>query len=70
LEERKLGVNTVVSHIAALRFFYVKTLRRLAMKEDLPYPNRQRLRLPTILTPEEVSKLIDSARTYFITPCC
>jgi integrase/recombinase XerD len=25
LEERKLGVNTVVSHIAALRFFYVKT---------------------------------------------
>lgn len=28
LEERKLGVNTVVSHIAALRFFYVKTLKR------------------------------------------
>src|SRR3954454_10075664 len=65
LEERKLGVNTVVSHIAALRFFYLKTLKRPAMKEDLPYPNRQRLRLPTILTPEEVSKLIDSARNLF-----
>jgi integrase/recombinase XerD len=65
LEERKLGVGTVVSHIAALRFFYLKTLKRPAMKEDLPYPNRQRLRLPTILTPEEVSKLIDSARNLF-----
>ena len=28
LEERKLGVDTVVSYIAALRFFYVKTLKR------------------------------------------
>ncbi|MBV8828165.1 MAG: site-specific integrase [Acidobacteriaceae bacterium] len=65
LEERKLCVDTVVSHIAALRFFYVKTLKRPAMKQDLPYPNRQRLRLPTILTPEEVSKLIDSARNLF-----
>src|SRR5690348_16880799 len=61
LEERKVGVDTVVSYIAALRFFYVKTRKRPAMK-DLPYPNRQRLRLPTILTLEEVSKLIDSAR--------
>ena len=65
LEERKLGVGTVVSHIAALRFFYLKTLKRPAMKEDLPYPNRQRLRLPTILTPEEVSRLIDAARNLF-----
>ena len=31
----------------------------------LPYPNRQRLRLPTILTPEEVSRLIDAARNLF-----
>jgi site-specific recombinase XerD len=65
LEKRKLGVNTVVSHIAALRFFYVKTLKRPAMKEDLPYPNRQRLQLPTILTRKEVSKLIDSASNLF-----
>jgi integrase len=62
IEERKLGVGTVVSYIAALRFFYLKTLQRPAMKEDLPYPNRQRLRLLTILSPEEVSRLIDSAR--------
>ena len=37
------------------------------MKEDLPYPNRRnsKRRLPTILTPEEVSRLIDAARNLF-----
>jgi len=67
LEERKLGVGTVAYHVAALRFFYVRTLKRPAMKEDLPYPNapRHTRRLPTILTPEEVSRLIDSARNLF-----
>jgi site-specific recombinase XerD len=64
LEERKLGVGTVGSYIAALRFFYVKTLKRRGMKEDLPYPKRNRC-LPTILTPEEVSRWIDSARNLF-----
>ena len=67
LEERKLEVGTVVSYIAALRFFYVKTLKRRDMKEDLPYPNsaKHKRRLPTILTPEEVSRLIDAARNLF-----
>ena len=37
------------------------------MKEDLPYPHspKHARRLPTILTPEEVSRLIDSARNVF-----
>ena len=67
LEERKLGVGTVAYRVAALRFFYVRTLKRPAMREDLPYPNapRHTRRLPTILTPEEVSRLIDSARNLF-----
>ncbi len=67
LEERKLGVGTVVSYIAARRFFYVKTLKRRDMKEDLPYPHsaKHKRRLPTILTPEEVSRLIDAARNLF-----
>ena len=53
--------------VGALRFFYVRTLKRPAMKEDLPYPHSSKhaRRLPTILTPEEVSKLIDSARNLF-----
>jgi integrase/recombinase XerD len=52
LEERKLGVGTVASYIAALRFFYVKTLKRRDMKEDLPYPNspKHKRRLATIDT--------------------
>jgi integrase/recombinase XerD len=67
LEERKLGVDTVVNHVAALRFFYVKTLKRPNMKEDLPYPNapKHKRRLPTILTLEEVSKVIDAASNLF-----
>ncbi len=67
LEEKKLSVGTVAYRVAALRFFYVRTLKRPAMKEDLPYPNapRHTRRLPTILTPEEVSRLIDSARNLF-----
>jgi len=45
----------------------VNTLPRQDMKEDLPYPNsaKYQRRLPTILTPEEVSRLIDSARNLF-----
>ena len=68
LEERKLDVDTyVVSYIAALRIFYLKTpLKRPAMREGLPYPNRKRLGLPTILTPEEVSRADRlSARNLF-----
>ena len=35
LEERKLGVGTVVSYVAALRFFYVKTLKRPPMSSGM-----------------------------------
>ncbi|MBV8834838.1 MAG: phage integrase N-terminal SAM-like domain-containing protein, partial [Acidobacteriaceae bacterium] len=67
LEERRLEPGTVAYRVAALRFFYVRTLKRPAMKEDLPYPHspKHARRLPTILTPEEVSRLIDSARNLF-----
>jgi site-specific recombinase XerD len=67
LEERKLEVSTVAYRVAALRFFYVRTLKRPAMKEELPYPHapKHTRRLPTILTAEEVSRLIDSARNLF-----
>src|SRR4051812_35478011 len=67
LEERKLEPGTVAYRVAALRFFYVRTLKRSAMKEDLPYPHspKHAHRLPTILTLEEVSRLIDAARNLF-----
>ena len=64
LENRKLAVGTVVGHVGALRFLYVKTLKRRDMKQDLPYPKHQK-RLPTVLSQEEVSRLINSARNLF-----
>lgn len=64
LEERKLAKGTVVLHISALRFLYVRVLKRRNMKEDLPYPKRQR-RLPVVLSQEEVGRLIDAAKNLF-----
>ena len=32
----KLDIGTASNDVAALRFFYVKTLKRPSMKEDLP----------------------------------
>jgi integrase/recombinase XerD len=61
LEERKLAVGTVVAEIAALRFFFLRVLKRRDMKEDLPYPKRRR-RLPVVLSPEEVQRLIAGAK--------
>jgi site-specific recombinase XerD len=49
-----------VLHIAALRFFFVKTLRRPYLQLDLPSPKRPK-RLPTVLSQDEVARLIESA---------
>ena len=48
-------------HVAALRFFFVKTLKRRYLLDDTPYPKAPR-RLPQILSVEEVTRLIDAAR--------
>src|SRR6516165_8458548 len=53
--------GTVTQRLAALRFFYVKTLRRAWSIADTPYPKKTH-RLPTILSREEVAQLIDGAR--------
>jgi integrase/recombinase XerD len=62
LRERRLHPHSVRREVAALRFFYVKTLRRRYLVDDTPYPKVPR-RLPTVLTPEEVQRLIAAART-------
>jgi site-specific recombinase XerD len=64
LTECKLTPGTVVNRVAALRFFFVKTLKRHQFREFLPYP-RDRRRLPTVLSREEVARLIDAAGTLF-----
>ena len=64
LRERKLTPGTVVNWVAALRFSFVKTLKRHQFRDFLPYPQDRR-RLPTVLSREEVSRLIDAAGTLF-----
>ena len=61
LTERKLQPRTARLHVCALRFFFIKTLKRQLPLDDIPYPRAPR-RLPAILTVEEVARLIDSAR--------
>ena len=63
-QKRKLSSGTVVIRLAALRFFYTKTLRRAWSVADTPYPKRSH-RLPAILSQEEVAQLIDAASTAF-----
>src|SRR5512135_3807604 len=60
LKERKLAPGSVVNHVAGLRFFFVKTLKRYQFRDFLPYPKDHR-RLPTVLSLEEVARLINAA---------
>jgi integrase len=64
LTECKLTPGTVVNRVAALRFFFVKTLKRHQFRDFLPYPQDRR-RLPTGLSREEVERLINAAGTLF-----
>jgi ABC-type antimicrobial peptide transport system permease subunit len=64
LEERRLAVGTVVTQLCALRFFCRYVLKRRDVREDLPYP-KQRLRLPVVLSPDEVQRLIAGAKNLY-----
>ena len=63
-QKRKFSPNTVAQRLAALRFFYTKTLKKVWSIEETPYPKKT-LHLPTILSQEEVARLIDAARPPF-----
>jgi integrase/recombinase XerD len=60
----KFSPNTVAQHLAALRFFYVKTLKKAWSITETPYPKKA-VHLPTILSQEEVARLIDAALTPY-----
>lgn len=62
--KRKLSPGSVAVRLAALRFFYGKTLKKSWSIADAPYPKRTH-RLPAILSQEEVARLIQAARTPF-----
>jgi integrase/recombinase XerD len=61
LHERKLALGTVENNISALRFLYKKTLKRRDLDfDDLPLLKKPK-KLPVILSPEEVTQLIEAA---------
>lgn len=63
-QAKKLSPATVSQYVSALRFLFVKTLRRHFLTEQIPYPKSPR-RLPIVLSLEEVTQLINSAQNFF-----
>src|SRR5258705_135319 len=63
-KQRKLSPGTVTQRLAALRFFYIKTLKKAWSIAETPYPKKA-FRLPSILSQEEVARLIDAALTPY-----
>lgn len=57
LEERKLAAGSLSVVAAALRFLYKITLRRAWNDDDTPMPKRP-LKLPIVLSPEEVVRFL------------
>ena len=58
--DRKLEAVSVAQQLSALRFFYLKTLKRPWQVDDMPVPKRP-IRLPEVLSQEEVGRLIQSS---------
>jgi integrase/recombinase XerD len=58
--ERKLGAIAVTQQLSALRFLFLRTLKRPWMLEDMASPKRP-TRLPEILSRKEVERLIECA---------
>jgi site-specific recombinase XerD len=60
VQERKLHPRTVMIQMAALRFLFLKVLKRRYSRDDLPLPKLLRRQVPTVLSRDEVLRLIDS----------
>jgi integrase len=61
LRDKKLAPGTVEGRMSALRFLYKKTLKRRDIAyDDLIFPKTPR-KLPVVLSPEEVSRMIAAA---------
>ena len=61
LNEKKLAPGTVEGRMSALRFLYKKVLKRRDIAyDDLIFPKIPR-KLPVVLSPEEVTRMIEAA---------
>jgi site-specific recombinase XerD len=57
IQKKKLAWSSYNQIVCALRFFYAKTLQRAFLLQEIPFP-RMEQRLPTILSREEVAKIL------------
>jgi site-specific recombinase XerD len=57
IQDKKLAWSSYNQIVCALRFFYAKTLQRAFLLQEIPFP-RMEQRLPTILSREEVAKIL------------
>lgn len=61
LNDKKLAPHTVQVRMSALRFLYKKTLKRRDLDiDDMPMPKAP-VRLPEVLSPEDVARMIEAA---------
>src|SRR5512133_2028782 len=54
---RGLRPKTVMIQMAALRFLFLKVLKRRYSRDDLPLPKTQKRQIPEVLSQEEVARL-------------
>jgi site-specific recombinase XerD len=62
-KERKVGISSRTVAVSALRFLYHVTLKQDRIIEMIPFP-KQEYRLPVILSPEEVMRLLQAAPSF------
>jgi|ERR1039458_1086607 integrase/recombinase XerD len=61
--ERKVSVGTRIIAVSALRFLYSVTLKREWTVQYIPAPKKDQ-RLPVILSPQEVLRLLQAAPSF------
>src|SRR6266404_9783847 len=62
-KERKVGISSRTVVVSALRFLYHVTLKRDRIIQTIPAPKKEH-RLPVILSPEEVRRLLEAAPSF------
>jgi site-specific recombinase XerD len=61
IEQRRLRPKSLLVQMAALRFLFLKVLKRRWSRDDLPLPRSLRRQIPTVLSREEVARMIACA---------
>ncbi|HEX6896136.1 MAG TPA: site-specific integrase [Bryobacteraceae bacterium] len=61
IQARKLHPRSIMLQMAALRFLFLKVLKRSFSRDDLPLPKLLRRQVPVVLSPGEVARIIDAA---------